>query len=278
MTFGASLGRAGISKCSWARSHGPERIRRNKGEGMKSLIVCVSVSHANTKKVARAMAEILDASVVEPEEVDLATIGDYDLVGFGSGIYFMAFHTRLRHLVRGLPDTTNQKAFVFSTSGSREPSRWRYTRRLQDQLVAKGYDVLGSFSCRGFDSWLPLRLLGGINKGKPDAADLERARDFAANPHQSNGATDHVARSPKVQAETRRQIRRQDTPRRLSALNSEQFRPSFAARVLCPDLGTGVGSLEGQHPQPRKTGRRFGGVCGRQLMWLWNRESLSARA
>ncbi len=146
---------------------------------MKTLIVCVSVSHTNTKKVARAMAEILDASVVEPEDVDLATIGDYDFVGFGSGIYFMAFHSRLRHLVRSLPDATNQKAFVFSTSGSREPPRWGYTRRLQDQLVAKGYDVMGSFSCRGFDTWLPLRLFGGINKGKPDAADLERARAFA---------------------------------------------------------------------------------------------------
>jgi flavodoxin len=146
---------------------------------MKTLIVCVSVSHTNTKKVARVMAEVLDASIVEPEEVDLATIGDYDLVGFGSGIYFMAFHPRLRQLVRSLPRVTNRKAFVFSTSGSREPPRWGYTRRLHDRLAVIGYDVVGSFSCRGYDTWLPLRLVGGINKGRPDSADLERARAFA---------------------------------------------------------------------------------------------------
>jgi flavodoxin len=146
---------------------------------MKTLIVCVSVSHTNTKKVARAIAEVIDADVVEPEEVDLDTIGDYDLVGFGSGIYFMAFHSRLRQLIGSIPQVTNRRAFVFSTSGSSEPPFFGYTRRLQGQLVAKGYDVVGSFSCRGFDTWLPLRLFGGINKGKPDGADLERARAFA---------------------------------------------------------------------------------------------------
>ena len=146
---------------------------------MKSLIICVSVSHTNTRKIARAMAEVLDAEVVEPEDVDPTTIGDYDLVGFGSGIYFMAFHPRLRDLVRQLPQAVHRKAFVFCTSGSPEPPVWPYTRRLRDLLARKGYDVVGSFSCRGFDSWLPLRIIGGLNKGKPDAADLDRARTFA---------------------------------------------------------------------------------------------------
>jgi flavodoxin len=146
---------------------------------MKTLIVCVSVSHTNTKKVARAIADVLGADVVEPEDVDLATISDYDLVGFGSGIYFMAFHPRLRQLIGSISQVANRKAFVFSTSGSSEPPLFGYTRRLEGQLAAKGYDVVGSFSCRGFDTWLPLRLFGGINKGKPDSADLDRARMFA---------------------------------------------------------------------------------------------------
>jgi len=39
--------------------------------------------------------------------------------------------------------------------------------------------VVDKFSCRGFDTWLPLRLVGGLNKGRPNAADLEAARSFA---------------------------------------------------------------------------------------------------
>jgi flavodoxin len=105
---------------------------------MKTLIVCVSVSHTNTKKVARAIAEVLGAPVVEPEDVDPSTMGEYDLVGFGSGIYLMSFHERLRRFVSRIPRVTNAKAFVFSTSGSAEPFLWGYTRRFQDQLAHVG--------------------------------------------------------------------------------------------------------------------------------------------
>ena len=147
---------------------------------MKALIVCVSVSHTNTKRVARAMGEVLGAQVVEPEDVDVSDLGGYELVGFGSGIYFMSFHERLRRFVGSLPRVrTGARAFVFSTSGSPEPPLWGYTRRLEAQLDRVGFDVVGSFSCRGFDTVLPLRLVGGINKGKPDSADLDRARAFA---------------------------------------------------------------------------------------------------
>jgi flavodoxin len=34
---------------------------------MKSLIICVSKSHGNTRRVADRMAEVLDAEVVNPE-------------------------------------------------------------------------------------------------------------------------------------------------------------------------------------------------------------------
>jgi flavodoxin len=66
---------------------------------MKTLIVCVSVSHGNTRKLADAMAAELDAVVAEPEAADPSAISNYDLVGFGSGIFGMAFHERLRAFV-----------------------------------------------------------------------------------------------------------------------------------------------------------------------------------
>ena len=97
----------------------------------------------------------------------------------GSRLDRDATTARLRKLVRELPQVTNRPAFVFCTSGSAEPGMLPYTRRFQDLLARKGYDVVGSFSCRGFDSWLPLKIFGGLNKGKPDAADLDRARTFA---------------------------------------------------------------------------------------------------
>ncbi|MGE5698409.1 MAG: flavodoxin family protein [Candidatus Sericytochromatia bacterium] len=146
---------------------------------MKSLIVCVSVAHSNTRLVADRMAEVLHAEVVEPEAVDLEAIHEYDLVGFGSGVYFMAVHPRLWWLVCRLPRVDGVRAFTFFTSGAPEVPLVGYSRPIRHQLASKGFGVLDSFSCRGFDAVGPLRLVGGVNKGRPNARDLERAAALA---------------------------------------------------------------------------------------------------
>jgi hypothetical protein len=38
---------------------------------------------------------------------------------------------------------------------------------------------VGNFSCRAYDTWTPLKLVGGIRKGRPNADDLAAARAFA---------------------------------------------------------------------------------------------------
>lgn len=147
---------------------------------MKSLIVCVSTSHGNTRRVADRMAEVLDARVAEPESVDPETLREYDLVGFGSGIYYMVVHSRLRRFLRRLPDVDGVRAFTFFTSGASEIPMAGYNKPVRNQLAAKGFEVLDSFSCRGFDTVGPFGFIGGINKGRPDDHDLDRAAAFAA--------------------------------------------------------------------------------------------------
>ena len=144
-----------------------------------ALIVYVSVSHANTAKVAHALADVLHAQLREPELVDPSTLSGYDVVGFGSGIFASTHHPRLRSFVERLPDVTGTAAFTFSTSGFGRAQSRPWQSSLDDLLLRKGYQVVGSFACTGYDTWLPLRLVGGINKGHPDASDLAHARLFA---------------------------------------------------------------------------------------------------
>ncbi|MFF7636351.1 flavodoxin family protein [Kitasatospora sp. NPDC008050] len=164
---------------------------------MKAIIVCASVSHGNTKRIADVMGQVLSAPVVEPEQVDPAELSTYDLVGFGSGIFSGKFHPRLRQFVRSLPQGDElpqggslpqgdslprgerRKAFVLATSGLPEPRLRPFTRPLVRLLEQKGFEVGDAFSCRGFDTWLPFRLVGGINKARPDAGDLATAHAFA---------------------------------------------------------------------------------------------------
>ncbi|HME79112.1 MAG TPA: flavodoxin family protein [Mycobacterium sp.] len=146
---------------------------------MKALIVCVSKSHGNTRRIADRMAAVLDAEVVEPESVDPETLGEYDLVGFGSGIYFMTVDATLRNLIRRLPAVDQVRAFTFFTSGARQIPLMDYRKPVRNQLASKGFEVLDSFSCRGFDTVGPFGFIGGINRGRPNDHDLDRAAAFA---------------------------------------------------------------------------------------------------
>jgi len=146
---------------------------------MKSLIVCVSISHGNTRRVADRMAEVLHAEVAEPQAVDRETLHECDLVGFGSGIYFIAVHPRLWRLIGRLPRVDGGRAFTFFTSGAAEVPRVGYGQPIRRRLASRGFRVLDSFSCRGLDTAGPLRLVGGLNKGRPNDRDLDRAATFA---------------------------------------------------------------------------------------------------
>jgi flavodoxin len=142
---------------------------------MKTLIVYTSVHHQNTEKVAKVMIEELDADYIHTEHAKPETLAAYDLIGFGSGIYFGKHHKTLFQFVETLPTMTQKRAFVFSTCGD---GKMHHTA-LKEKLVNHGFTIVDEFCCRGWDTVGPLKLFGGINKGRPDEKDLAAARAFA---------------------------------------------------------------------------------------------------
>lgn len=146
----------------------------------KAIILCKSVHHQNTKQLADAMAQVLDAEVIDPDKAVFPTTGDYSVLGIGSGIYYARFHRTVREWVRKLPkDAGNgHRIFLFSTSGLPFLTAL-YHAPLRRKLQAKGFQVTAEFSCRGHDSFAFLRWIGGLNRTHPNAIDLERAREFA---------------------------------------------------------------------------------------------------
>ena len=143
---------------------------------MKVLIIYISIHYGNTEKIAKAIAEVLNAELLKPSEIKAGTLSEYDLIGFGSGSYFWQHHKKLLKIVKNTP-RLHRKAFIFSTRGA--GPAWLSHRVLKKTLLEKGFDVLGEFSCKGFDTFGALKLIGGINKGKPDGKDLAAAKKFA---------------------------------------------------------------------------------------------------
>jgi len=148
---------------------------------MKALIIYISVHHGNTERVAKVMANILDADLLQMKQVDAGMLEQYDLIGFGSGIYFGKHHKSLLDFVDMLPMLRNKKAFIFSTSGLRKIQFiHNFDKPLKEKLQRKDFDIIGEFSCRGLDTYRATKLVGGVNKGRPNAEDLKQAEDFAS--------------------------------------------------------------------------------------------------
>lgn len=143
---------------------------------MRALIICKSVHHGNTEKIARVMANALEAELMDLKDVSANIIEEYDLIGFGSGIYYSKPHKKLINFVNELNNVKNKKAFVFSTSGRKKAE---FNNLLKNELTKKGFEVIGEFNCKGFDTVGPLKLIGGINKGRPNEEDFKNAEIFA---------------------------------------------------------------------------------------------------
>jgi flavodoxin len=134
----------------------------------------------NTEKIAETIAATLDAELKTPDQVTPDSLAGYDLVGFGSGIYFGKHHQSLLELADKLPQAANKKAFIFSTSGDTKNPAKRH-QQLREKLQVKGFNVVNEFNCAGFDTYGPFKLVGGLNKGRPNADDLKQAEAFAQN-------------------------------------------------------------------------------------------------
>ncbi|WP_333619091.1 flavodoxin family protein [Dietzia sp.] len=155
---------------------------------MSTTIVTTSRSpHGNTRSIAEAIGAELGAEIHEPGTSAAVSLAASDLVGFGSGIYWMGFRGLLREFVDALPEVDDKDAFLFATSGFPEPPLVRYMDRMVSRIEAKGFRVVGAFHCRGIDTMGPFGLIGGVNTGQPDTADLESAREFARQLAASRG-------------------------------------------------------------------------------------------
>jgi flavodoxin len=147
---------------------------------MKTLIILYSYHHHNTEKLAKSMAKVLDAEIKWPDQVNPEELREYDLVGFGSGIYSAKHDESLLELADELPEVNNLNAFLFSTAGiTGESKKIKDHSTLREKLEAKGFTIVDEFQCKGFNTNSFLRLFGGMNKGRPNAKDLKRAEEFA---------------------------------------------------------------------------------------------------
>ncbi len=139
---------------------------------MKSVIIYASVHHGNTQKVVEAIAKECSVELVNAVDVKEKDLSEYDLIGFASGIFYGKFHQAVLNFASvNLPQDKN--VFLMMTQGGTGGFD-----SIEEVLKGKNAKIVDRFSCKGYDTFGPFKLVGGIAKGHPDERDLADAVAF----------------------------------------------------------------------------------------------------
>lgn len=144
---------------------------------MRIAIIHVSVHHHNTAKVAAVMADSIGAELLTVSEAIQRPNDNWDLLGLGSGIFFGSHHRSLLRWAQKWPHPP-AASFLFSTAGL--PSLgWLWHRSMRSIIRRQEIPILDEACFPGWDTVGPLQWIGGIQRGRPNQYDLDRAVEFA---------------------------------------------------------------------------------------------------
>ena len=139
---------------------------------MKTAIIFASVHHGNTRKIVEQIARNNDVDLIDATQVKEKDLSEYDRIGFASGIYYGKFHQSVLNFASvNLPEY--KKVFLICTHGGSATYQ-----SIETIIKDKHCNVIGKFSCKGYDTFGPFKLVGGIAKGHPNEKDLTAAMEF----------------------------------------------------------------------------------------------------
>ena len=113
--------------------------------------------------------ELVDAT--EKHELDLSR---YDKIGFASGIYYGKFAEQVLNFAKvNLP--IGKDVFFIASAGN--PMKNNFNA-IEEITSGKHCKELGRYISKGFDTYGPFKLVGGLQKGHPTEEEIQGAVEF----------------------------------------------------------------------------------------------------
>ena len=141
---------------------------------MKTIIIYESNHHGNTKKVCDRVAAECQVELIEAGSVGADfNWEDYDMVGFASGIAYSKFYDSVSRVAEHIP--AGKGAFFIYTCAKNDKD---FAAKIKKVVEERGARCLGTYGCRGFNTYGPLMLIGGMNKSNPNEDELKAAVEF----------------------------------------------------------------------------------------------------
>ena len=143
----------------------------------RAIIIYASTHHGSTFKLVKALADEYDLQRIDATKQQRADLSEYDLIGFASGIAFGKFYEPVERFLReNLPE--NKRVFFLYTCA--KTSR-RFTETMKKAAGERNSVFVGEYGCKGYNTYGPWKVIGGMNKNHPSAKELEEAKRFYAS-------------------------------------------------------------------------------------------------
>ena len=142
---------------------------------MKTAIVYYSKHHGNTKKLIDAIvAADPSITLIDVTAQPMTDLSGYDRIGFASGIYFSAFAKQIIAFTDAcLPE--NKEVFYIYTHGA---PKGDFLKAMREIAEKKHCREIGEYRCKGYDTFGPFKLVGGIAKGHPTEDEIAGAVEW----------------------------------------------------------------------------------------------------
>ena len=137
----------------------------------KAAIIYASRHHGNTKKLVEAIAERYEVTLIDAEVEYRDDLTSFDLIGFASGIDFGKFYDSVENFLKGnLPENKNV-FFLYTCARKNE----KFTESISAEASKKGARMMGEYGCKGFNTYGPWKIIGGMNRNHPSEAEIQEA-------------------------------------------------------------------------------------------------------
>lgn len=144
----------------------------------KKAIIYTSYHHNNTVNLLKDAVNELEYdwyNLLRDKDVKIP-LNDYETIIFASGIYYSRMHKiMVRFLLENKDELEEKKVLAVITAG-KNPSG--YAKRVKTHFRNLGILNIHVFSCLAFDTYGPLKLIGGVNKGRPNKGDVSKLTSF----------------------------------------------------------------------------------------------------
>lgn len=144
---------------------------------MKTVIIYTSLHQGNTKRVVESIALNNNVDIIDILKNKDADVSEYDCIGIASGIAYGKYYPQmLEYLSKKMPK--GKPVFFIHTAGDPREKHCAAAKSITD---SQGCPYLGTYHCKGYDTYGPWKLIGGINKNRPNSTDFSNAQTFYSN-------------------------------------------------------------------------------------------------